>query len=119
MHEETRSVSEGCEEGEGAGAHQESRVLLSPGWAQAELLWQQDTAQAPGGGDCPGAPARLCPVRPEATALGTLPCPLVRVGYWDVFLLQDPRSWPSWSLALPHGFFKLDGPGLTSPEHGQ
>lgn len=70
------------------------------------------------GGGCPGTPVRLCPVRLEATALGTLPWPSVRIGCWGLFLLQDHRAWPSWSLGLPHGFFKLGGPGVTSPEHG-
>lgn len=49
MHEETRSASEGCEEGEGAEAHEGEQFCSGPSWEQGGLLWQQDIAQAPGG----------------------------------------------------------------------
>lgn len=48
MREETRSASEGCEEGEGAGAHEGEEFCSGHGWAQGGLLWQCDITQAPG-----------------------------------------------------------------------
>lgn len=42
----------------------------------------------------------------------------MRLGSQRLFLLQDHRAWTHWSLAPPHGFFKLGGPELMSSEHG-
>lgn len=74
MHKETRSASEGCEEGGrrsggGARAHEGGQSCSGRGWEQVGPCGHM-TLPRHLDGDLPGTFVRLCSVRSEAMALG-------------------------------------------------